>query len=171
MRKQFFEGPEGILFPPPPTTWHRLYNGARESAFLLAVTTAPIIMDFFRDSDFVFKNSYAFKSRYQGEDSYFAMSTKRYKAKRTSMWDTNFIADARTAPLESAPYKAAEGGITCFEMADNSMIGHMSEWPSGIYQKAHYHAAGAIFLVMRSQGYINMWPTELARRPLHDGKG
>ena len=147
MRKQAFEWSEGSLFAPPLNTWHRLYNGARESAFLLAVTTAPIIMDFFRDSDFVFNNSYAFKSRYQGEDSYFNMSTKRYKAKRTSMWDTNFIADARTAPLDAAPYKVAEGGITCFEMADNSLIGHMSEWPSGIYHKAHYHAAGAILLV------------------------
>ena len=128
-------------------------------------------MDFFRDSDFVFNNRYAFKSRYQGEDSYFAMSTKRYKAKRTSMWDTNFIADARTAPLDSAPYKVAEGGITCFEMADNSLIGHMSEWPSGIYHKAHYHAAGAILLVVRSQGYIYMWPKELGVRPFQNGKG
>src|SRR2546425_12664449 len=114
MRKQAFEWSEGSLFAPPLNTWHRLYNGARESAFLLAVTTAPIIMDFFRDSDFVFNNPYAFKSRYKGEDSYFNMSTKRYKANRTSMWDTNFIADARTAPLDAAPYKVAEGGITCF---------------------------------------------------------
>src|SRR4249920_279958 len=46
MRKQAFEWSEGSLFAPPLNTWHRLYNGARESAFLLAVTTAPIIMDF-----------------------------------------------------------------------------------------------------------------------------
>jgi quercetin dioxygenase-like cupin family protein len=171
MRKQAFEWSEGSLFAPPLNTWHRHYNGSREPAFLLAVTTAPIIIDFFRDPEFVFNNSYAFKSRYNGEDSYFAMSDRRYKATRTSMWDTNFIADARVATVENAPYKVAEGGITCFEMADNSLIGHISEWPSGIYHKAHYHAAGAILLVVRSYGYIYMWPKELGVRPFQNGKG
>jgi quercetin dioxygenase-like cupin family protein len=32
MRKQAFEWSEGSLFAPPLNTWHRLYNGARESA-------------------------------------------------------------------------------------------------------------------------------------------
>ena len=99
------------------------------------------------------------------------MSDRRYKATSTSMWDTNFIADARVATVENAPYKVAEGGITCFEMADNSLIGHISEWPSGIYHKAHYHAAGAILLVVRSYGYIYMWPKELGVRPFQNGKG
>lgn len=65
----------------------------------------------------------------------------------------------------------AEGGITCFEMADNSLIGHISEWPAGIYHKAHYHAAGAILLVVKSTGYIYMWPKELGVRPFQNGKG
>src|SRR5262249_45395715 len=169
-RKQAFEWAGGTLLPPPLTTCTRHYNGAREPAFLLGVTTAPIIMDFFRDPNFVFNNSYAFKSRYNGEESYFAMTDRRYKATRTSMWDTNFIADARVATVDSAPYKVAEGGITCFEMADNSLIGHISEWPSGIYHKAHYHAAGAILLVVRSYGYIYMWPKELGVRPFENGK-
>src|SRR5207237_9709066 len=102
-------------FGPPLNTWHRHYNGAREAAFLLAVTTAPIIMDFFRDPDFVFTSSHAFKCRYNGEESYFAMSDRRYKATRTSMWDTHFIADARVATVESAPYKVAERASTGHE--------------------------------------------------------
>jgi hypothetical protein len=40
-----------------------------------------------------------------------------------------------------------------------------------IYHKAHYHAAGAILLVVRSQGYIYMWPKELGTRPFQNGKG
>ena len=170
-RKQAFEWGEGSLFAPPLNTWHRLYNGAREPAFLLAVTTAPIIMDFFRDPEFIFNNNYQFRSRYQGEEAYFNMSNKRYKAQRTHVWDTNFIADARTAVLDNAPYKVSEGAITCFEMADNNLIGHISEWPAGIYHKAHYHAAGAVLLVLRSKGYILMWPKELGVRPFQAGRG
>src|SRR5262249_7123450 len=67
-------------------------------------------MDFFRDPDFVFNSNHVFKSRYNGEDSYFAMSDRRYKATRTSMWDTNFIADARVATVDNAPTKLPREG-------------------------------------------------------------
>src|SRR5438445_11689333 len=71
MRKQALEWSAGSLFAPPLNTWHRLYNGARESAFLLAGTTAPIIMDFFRDPDFGSNHSHACRSRYSGRDADF----------------------------------------------------------------------------------------------------
>ena len=170
-RKQAFEWSEGGLFAPPLNTWHRLYNGSREPAFLLAVTTAPIIWDLFRDPDFIFNSGHHFKKRYKGEDGYFAMSANRYKANRTHVWETNFIADARSAVLDDAPYKVHGGQITCFEMAENSLIGHLSEWPAGIYHKAHYHAAGAVLLGLRSKGYVLMWPKELGTRPYQAGKG
>lgn len=168
-KKQLFEWSEGSIFAPPLNTWHRLVNGAREPAVLVAVTTAPMIWDIFRDEDFIFNNNYQFKNRYRGEDGYFNMSQKRYKATQTHIWETNFISDARSAELDAAAYKIREGGITCFEMAENSLIGHISEWPAGIYHKAHYHAAGAVLVVLRSKGYLLMWPKELGTRPYKAG--
>jgi quercetin dioxygenase-like cupin family protein len=170
-KKQAFEWSEGGLFAPPLNTSHRLYNGSREPAFLLAVTTAPIILDLFRDPEFIFNTKHPFTSRYKGEDGYFAMSNKRYRANRTHVWETNFIADSRSAVLDDAPYKVHGGQITCFEMAENSLIGHLSEWPAGIYHKAHYHAAGAVLLGLRSKGYVLMWPKELGTRPYQAGRG
>jgi quercetin dioxygenase-like cupin family protein len=169
-RKQLFEWSEGSLFAPPLNTWHRLLNGAAEPAILIAVTTAPLMLDFFRDPDFIFNTGYQFTSRYRGEDNYFAVGNKRYVAGRSATWETNFIADARTAALNDAGHKVSSGQITCFEMAENSLVGHISEWPAGIYHKAHYHAAGAVLLVLRSTGYILMWPKELGTRPYQDGR-
>lgn len=167
--KQLFEWGEGSIFAPPLNAWHRLVNGAGEPAVFLAVTTAPMIWDIFRDQNFIFNNDYHFKSRYHGEEGYFNTGNKRYKAGPTAIWETNFIADARTAALDEAKYKLSEGGITCFEMSENSLIGHISEWPAGIYHKAHYHAAGAVLVVLRSKGYLLMWPKELGTRPYQSG--
>ncbi len=168
-KKQLFEWGEGAIFAPPLNTWHRLVNGASEPAIVLAVTTAPLIMDLFRDNDFVFNNDYQFKSRYHGEADYFKDKDTRYKMYKTQIWETNFIADARDAKLEEAPYKQAKGGLTCFEMSDNCLIGHISDWPTGIYHKAHYHAAGAVLLVLRSSGYLLMWPKDFGIHPYESG--
>ena len=131
-KKQSFEWGEGSTFAPPLNTWHRLVNGAREPAIVLAVTTAPLVLDLFRDPEFVFNNDFQFKTRYRGEEGYFKSQDKYWKAHKTQIWETNFIADARSAALEDAPYKQAKGGLTCFEMSDNCLIGHISDWPAGI---------------------------------------
>ena len=170
-KKQSFEWSEGSIFAPPLNTWHRLVNGAREPAIVLAVTTAPLVLDLFRDPEFVFNNDFQFKSRYRGEEDYFKSQEKYFKVHKTQIWETNFIADARSAKLEDAPYKQAKGGLTCFEMSDNCLIGHISDWPSGIYHKAHYHAAGAVLLVLRSSGYLLMWPKDLGMHPYEAGRG
>ncbi len=170
-KKQSFEWSEGSIFAPPLNTWHRLVNGAREPAIVLAVTTAPLVLDLFRDPEFVFNNDFQFKTRYRGEEDYFKSQENYWKAHKTQIWETNFIADARSAKLEEAPYKQAKGGLTCFEMSDNCLIGHISDWPSGIYHKAHYHQAGAVLLVLRSSGYLLMWPKDLGMHPYEAGRG
>ncbi len=168
--KQSFEWAEGSIFAPPLNTWHRLVNGAREPAMALVITTAPMILDLFRDPDFVFNNDYLFKSRYHGEEDYFKSSDKRYKAMKVRMWDTNFISDARNVMLDDATYKTAKGQTTCFEMADNCLVGHIAEWPAGIYHNAHYHAAGAILLALHSTGYLLMWPKDIGVHPYQSGR-
>ena len=169
--KRFFEWGPGSLFAAPLNCWYRLINGGRQKALLAAVTNAPLIMDMFHNRDFVFNCDYQFKDRYNGEEEYFAVGQNRYVVGRGNYWDTNFIADVATAPIDAHEWKAAGGGFTGFEIAGNSLVGHLVEWPVGRYHKAHYHGSGAVLLILKSEGYTIMWPNELGIHPYQDGHG
>ena len=67
--------------------------------------------------------------------------------------------------------KGAGVSITQFELAGNSLIGHLAQWPAGRYHKAHYHGPGAILLGLQSCGYVLLWSKELGTRPYEDGHG
>ncbi len=170
--KQSFEWQDGSLFAPPLNTWHQLFNGSSEPALLLALTDAPLVFDLYRDPEFIFDSPYQFKSRFDGEANYFTEGTTETTSSwGYTNWETNFIADVGAVKLAPAEYKSAGGSITGFEISGNSLIGHIAEWPVGHYHKAHYHAAGAILLGLRSEGYVLMWPNELGPRPYESGRG
>jgi quercetin dioxygenase-like cupin family protein len=170
--KQSFEWSEGSLFSPPLNAWHQLFNGSAEPALLLALTDAPIAFDLYRDPGFVMESPYQFLDRFNGESGYFQEGeNKTVSAWGYTNWDTNFIADVSAVELAAAEYKSSGGGITGFEISGNSLIGHIAEWPAGRYHKAHYHAAGAILLGLRSEGYVLMWPSDLGPRPYEAGHG
>ena len=174
--KRSFEWGEGSLFSPPINTWHRLYNGGNEPVIFLGITNAPIVMDLFHSPDFVFEDNYTFRDRYCGEEQYFKVGQKVDRGSRAHLvWDTNFIPDLKAAadmledPLEGV--KGAGVRIMNFEMSENILTGHISEWPVGMYHKAHYHGPGAILLGLRSNGYVLLWPKELGTTPYKDGCG
>jgi hypothetical protein len=56
-------------------------------------------------------------------------------------------------------------------LSDNTLIGHLAEWPVGRYHKAHYHGGGAVLVILRSEGYSLMWPNNLGTRPYENGQG
>ena len=176
--KKTLEWGEGSLFSPPLNAWHRLYNGGREPVLLLGVTTAPIVIDLFHDLDFVFGDGFVFKSRYDGEEDYFKLDRKIDRGGgKASVWETNFIADLRNAFFDVPPtvaegsVKVAGGNNTIFEMSENVLSGHISEWPIGMYHKAHYHGPGAILLGLKSKGYVLLWQKELGTTPYQAGQG
>lgn len=175
-RRRTFEWAEGSLFSPPLNSWHRLYNGGREPVVFLGVTTAPVVMNLFHNPEFVFEIDYAFKDRYDGEEDYFKVEQRVDRgATQHLVWETNFIPDLKVAadllvdPLEGV--KGARVRVMNFEMSENILTGHLSEWPVGMYHKAHYHAPGAILLGLRSKGYVLLWPKELGTTPYRDGYG
>src|SRR5262245_66040686 len=77
-QKRLFEWGPFSLFAPPLNSWHRLVNGGREPVRLMAVTTAPIAMDFYRNPEFIFNCPFNFTDRFHGEDNFFASSQNFY---------------------------------------------------------------------------------------------
>ena len=133
-------------------------------------------MDLFHSPEFVFEDNYIFKDRYSGEENYFKEGQKLDRGSSVHLvWDTNFIPDLKEAadmledPLEGV--KGAGVRIMNFEMSENILTGHISEWPVGMYHKAHYHGPGAILLGLRSKGYVLLWPKKLGTTPYKDGYG
>jgi oxalate decarboxylase/phosphoglucose isomerase-like protein (cupin superfamily) len=163
----------GSLFSPPLNSTHRLINYAKLPALFVAVTTAPMILDHFHNQEFVFNSDFAFSDRYDGEGDYFNVGDHRYLAanNRQWIWETNFIPDARKAAIDAQEQKGAGVNLTQFEIADNTLIGHLAEWPVGRYHKAHYHGGGAVLVILRSEGYSLMWPNEWGTRPYESGYG
>lgn len=168
-RKQTFEWGQGSVFAPPLNVRHRLVNGGREPVLFLAITNAPEIIDLFHNLDFVFNNDFVFKDRYGGQTDYFTASDKRYRVGLQNIWETNFIPNVDSAGLEDLEQKVSGGQLTQFEMAGNSLIGHISEWPAGRYHKAHWHGPGAVLVGLKSEGYVLLWPREVGIHPFQDG--
>src|SRR5260370_42249312 len=95
-----FEGQEGRLFSPPMNTWRQHFNGSgTRPARLLAVTSAPPIINMFRNLDFVIGNSFAFNDRFNPDPDSFSGSGESYKGKAGTGWGTNFVPDVRPIPL------------------------------------------------------------------------
>jgi oxalate decarboxylase/phosphoglucose isomerase-like protein (cupin superfamily) len=163
----------GSLFSPPLNALHRLINHGKDPAVFLAVTTAPMVLDHFHNEQFVFNSDFSFSERYDGEQDYFEPRNDRYLAtnNRQWIWETNFIPDARKALIDAQEQKGAGVNITQFEISNNTLIGHLAEWPVGRYHKAHYHGGGAVLVILRSEGYSLMWPNDLGTRPYESGHG
>jgi oxalate decarboxylase/phosphoglucose isomerase-like protein (cupin superfamily) len=170
-RKQSFEWGPWSLFAPPMNTTHRMINGGREPVKFLAVTNAPLLFDVVHNEDFLFNCPYNFSDRYSGADGFFNVGTKRYENGMQHIWETNFIMDIQSASLDSREVKGAGVRITQFELSGNGLIGHLAQWPSGRYHKAHYHGPGAILLGLQSSGYVLLWSKELGTRPFESGRG
>jgi quercetin dioxygenase-like cupin family protein len=158
-KKITFEWQEGSLFSPPMNTWRQHFNGSgTRPARLLAVTSAPPIINMFRNLDFVIGNAFAFNDRFNPDPDSFSGSGESYKVKAVTVWDTNFVPDVRTIPLHLRSNRGAGGSFLHIELAENSMTAHISEFPVGTYKKAHRHGPGAHVVIIGGEGYSLMWP-------------
>jgi mannose-6-phosphate isomerase-like protein (cupin superfamily) len=164
-RKSTFEWGPFSLFSPPLNTSYRLYNVGSTPVIYLAVNDSPMVIDLYHDLDFVFNNPYVFTSRYDGGDGEYFTREERIFRSSSMVWKTNFIDNVQEALVDAQEAKGAGVKITVFDMADNSLAGHLTEWPVGRYHKSHHHSGGAILLIARSVGYSTMWPQELGTRP------
>lgn len=157
-RKQTFEWQEGSLFAPPINTWYQHFNGHEsEPARYASVTTAPLIFNLFRNSEFVLSNPFQFKDRYADEEGAFSGKGKAFADR---VWETNFVPDVYQYALTPWRERGYASTNVMFEMAGNTMKPHISEFPVGTYKKAHRHGPGAHVFILNGTGYSLLWPDE-----------
>ena len=150
-----FEWKAGAIFAIPLNTSHQHFNGSgTQPARYVAVTNAPVIMNAFGDTNFVFNTKYDFKSRFSGEPDYFSNKGEQ----KGLLLDTNFVADSINLPLIEAKERGAGGGHIRFNMAKGSMNSHISQFPTATYKKGHRHGPGAHVIILSGEGYSLMWP-------------
>lgn len=153
--KQTFEWQTGSLFAIPLNTSYQHFNGSGEQpARLMFCTTSPLMMNLIHNDDFIWNNPFAFADRYQPDPEYFSGKGTLYPGR---VWDTNFIPDVRTFQLREWKERGAGGRNMRFEIAGNSMVAHVSEFPVGTYKKGHRHGPGAHVVILNGKGYTLMW--------------
>lgn len=156
-KPQTFEWQEGSLFSPPLNTRHQHFNGqGNQPARYMAVTTAPMVINLYHNTEFVFNNPFVFKDRYNSESDYFGTKGTLYSGIE-HYWESNFVPDIRRAKLYAYGTRGA-GGYNCkFELSNNTMVAHVSQFPVGTYKKGHRHGPGAHVVIIGGVGYSLMW--------------
>jgi len=154
-KKVTFEWKAGALFAIPLNTWHQHFNASgQEPVRYVAVTNAPMVINLYKNTEFVFNTPFDFKDRFDGEPDYFSSKGEQ----KGLLLETNFVADAVNLPLISAKERGAGGGHIRFNLAKGSMNSHISQFPVGTYKKAHAHGPGAHVIILSGEGYSLMWP-------------
>ena len=161
--KQSFEWQTGSLFAIPLNASYQHFNASgSEPARYFAVTNACFMMNLFHNLDFIFDNDFAFTDRFDpAADDYFSGKGTVYGR---FFMTTNFVSDTHTIKL--ADYSERGKGSTNmkFDLAQQTMGAHISEFPVGTYKKGHRHGPGAHVIILGGQGYSVLWPEGQEKR-------
>jgi hypothetical protein len=153
--KQTVEWQRGSMFAPPLNCYYQHFNlDGQKPARFYAVTNAPMVMNMFRNPNFVFEDKYVFDDRYAAEDNYFTDPGTHLGIRQ---WKTNFVPDVRTFKLDDYHERGAGGINMQIRLANNEMQGHISEFPPGTYKMGHKHGVGAHVIILTGVGYSLLW--------------
>jgi quercetin dioxygenase-like cupin family protein len=162
-KKHTFEWGPGSLFAIPLNASYQHFNASgSEAARYFAVTNSCFMMNLFHNLDFIFDNDFAFTDRFDpAADDYFSGKGTVYGR---FFMTTNFVSDTHTIKL--ADYSERGKGSTNmkFDLAQQTMGAHISEFPVGTYKKGHRHGPGAHVIVLSGQGYSILWPEGQEKR-------
>jgi len=161
-KKHTLEWQRGSLFSTPLNTWHQHFNAqGSEPVRLISLTDAPVVINRYRNLDYIFNNNFVFADRYEGGADAWNGAGGRYlgqEIKRGRVWESNFIADLWGFEPKDYKERGGDNRTTLFEFVDNTMSAHISEFPVGKYKKAHRHGAGAHIVMLTGSGYSYLWP-------------
>ena len=153
-----FEWGPKSLFALPLNAKYQHFNGSGSTrARLSSTNNLPMVMNVFRNEDFIFANDAKFPER-EGGDSYFAGEGDFIPKKPgRHMWETNFVPDLSQFKLVEWKKRGAGGSNIMFVLADGTMHAHSSEMPVGTYKKAHRHGADFHVSCVTGAGYSLLW--------------
>ncbi|HUY07002.1 MAG TPA: hypothetical protein VMU99_07075 [Acidimicrobiales bacterium] len=175
-RSREFSWKKGTLLAPTVNSRYQLRNTSQETALLYVVTDAPMIMDLYHNLDFIFNSDYVFADRLD------ALSEENEVRSRLSergglVIQGNQIHDVDHLGLLDSTLDGKGGGVknATYEMAGNTLAGHLAQESVRTYDRAHYHGGGATILHLksdvneRSHGYTLLWPPECGEKPYQNG--
>ena len=156
--KHSFEWGPGSLFAVPLNAAYQMHNGqAGEPVRFVAVHTAPLLMNYFHNPDFIFANPFRFNDRFDGRGDFFSGDGRTLE---TRSLEINFLSDVRSLGLETWVERGGGGTSMGFELSSNTFGSHVSEFQPGNYKKGHRHGGGAHILILHGEGYSLMWPDD-----------
>jgi len=158
-KKHTLEWQTGSLFSPPVNAWHQHFNvHGTEPVRFVSMTDAPVIINRYRNLDYVFNNPFVFRDRYPDDADEWGKGGKYIEGvKKDRVWESNFVADLWAFQPKEYKERGADNRTTLFEFADNTMSAHLSEFPPGKYKKAHRHGPGAHIIILKGSGYSFLW--------------
>ena len=175
------EWEKGAVFPSPLNTWHRHINTGKDPVRMVAITNAPLLIDMFRHTDFIFDNDYVFTERFDGRKDYFSPKPAAfyptvprqrrpvYVQGHHSYTVVNYAPNVWKAELHPAG-QGVEDYDTHYAMARNTMALHVEQFPTGTYERGHRHGPGSTIILLDGSGFSMMWPREIGTTPFKDGK-
>lgn len=157
--KRSFEWQRGSVFSVPINASHRHLNGSgKDRVRYVALTSAPPIIEVFRDHEFLFENNHVFPERFDARNPEFFDKEPEYLTEYYGgILDTNFISDIRKVRLVPREARGKGNHNMYIHIAGATMFAHVSRFPVGTYKKAHRHGPGAHIVMLDSTGYTMMW--------------
>jgi oxalate decarboxylase/phosphoglucose isomerase-like protein (cupin superfamily) len=176
------EWERGAVFPSPLNVWHRHINTGKEPVRMVAITNAPLLIDMFRHTDFIFNNDYVFTERFDGRSDYFSSKPTHvyptverdrsgkggYKGHHTHSI-VNYVPNVWNVQLYPAG-QGVEDYDNHLAMARNTMACHVEQFPTGTYERCHRHGPGSTIILLDGSGFSLMWQPEMGTTPFRDGK-
>lgn len=154
-----FEWQEGSLFAIPLNVEYQHFNlDGKSEALLLGCTSAPLMMDLFRNEEFIFNDQFVFDDRFVGNQDDVNGDGKYYGEYQGGLWETNFVPDIRRVRLQEVAHRGKGLSHVYIALAKSLMKVHLAEFKVGTYKKAHRHGPGAHILIIEGRGYSLMWP-------------
>jgi oxalate decarboxylase/phosphoglucose isomerase-like protein (cupin superfamily) len=169
-RKHSFEWGPGSLFAIPINANYQHFNSSgTEAARFYAVTDCCFVMNLFHNVDFVFNSDYVFTDRFDPNASDYFSGEGKIEGR--FFMTTNFVPDTRELKLHDYSERGKGSTNMKFNLAEQTMGAHISEFPVGTYKKGHKHGPGAHVIIVSGQGYSILWPEGTEPRTVHWGPG